>query len=100
MGDDAVVVVVGAGGESSQESTLYGFGVVPVPHTNVQPGPLEGFRSTVKVTSESTAGTEGVERDRRPGDMDRAPERIRRRRRGRVSPETLPLTLPSPVAVQ
>ena len=49
-----------AGGESSHESTLYGFGVVPVPQTNVQVEPLESLRSTVNVTSESTAGTEGL----------------------------------------
>jgi hypothetical protein len=49
-----------AGGESSQERTLYGFGVVPVPHTNVHVDPLDGLRSTVNVTSASTTGTAGT----------------------------------------
>lgn len=39
---------------------MYGFGVVPVPHTNVHVDPPDSFRSTMNVTSTSTAGTAGT----------------------------------------
>ncbi len=73
---------------------------MPVPHTNVQLEPLHGFRSTVNVTSGSTAGTAGssVTVDQETWTVPQ--DGFVAVAEGAVSPETFPGMLPTPVAVQ